>query len=76
MLTPRDVPIAAAPAAPARWRRAAVLSVRQYLVPWLAVKSTLTALVVVGLMGFWTAFVADTVVSLLVVAYGWHLARR
>ena len=66
----------AASAAMGRWRRAAVQSLRQNLVPWLAVKSTLTALVVVGLMGFWTAFAADSVISLLVVAHGWWLGRQ
>jgi cation transport ATPase len=78
MLTPRDFPVASL--APTdglnRWLRAGVQAVRQNLIPWLAIKSTLTALVVVGLMGFWTAFAADTVISLLIVAHGWRLARR
>jgi cation transport ATPase len=79
MLTPRDTGAAAvAPVAPVlgRWRRALVQGVRQNLLPWLAVKAVLTALVLSGQVGVWTAFVLDTVVSLLVVAYGWWLARR
>jgi cation transport ATPase len=78
MPTPSQV-TAAAPAsvpAPSRWRRALVQGVRQNLVPWLAVKGVLTALVFSGQVGVWTAFVLDTVVSLLVLAYGWWLARR
>ena len=53
-----------------------VQGVRQNLVPWLAVKAVLTALVFGGQVGVWTAFVLDTAVSILVLAYGWWLARR
>jgi cation transport ATPase len=79
MLTPTDAATtAAAPVAPApsRWRRGLVQGVRQNLLPWLAVKAVLTALVISGQVGVWTAFVLDSVVSLVVVAYGWWLARR
>jgi cation transport ATPase len=79
MLTPTDTAATAAtPVAPepSRWRRGLVQGVRQNLLPWLAVKAVLTALVLSGQVGVWTAFVLDTVVSLLVVAYGWWLARR
>jgi cation transport ATPase len=53
-----------------------VQGVRQNLLPWLAVKAVLTALVFGGQVGVWTAFVLDTAVSVLVLAYGWWLARR
>jgi len=53
-----------------------VQGVRQNLVPWLVVKAVLTALVFGGQVGVWTAFVLDTAVSVLVLAYGWWLARR
>jgi cation transport ATPase len=53
-----------------------VQGVRQNLVPWLAVKAVLTGLVFGGQVGVWTAFVLDTAVSILVLAYGWWLARR
>jgi hypothetical protein len=80
MLTPRDTTAttATAVAAPAlgRWRRAMVQGVRQNLLPWLAVKAILTALVFSGQVGVWTAFVLDTAVSALVLAYTWWLARR
>jgi cation transport ATPase len=79
MLTPRDTATTAATVAtPAlgRWRRAMVQSVRQNLLPWLAVKAVLTALVFSGQVGVWTAFWLDTAVSLLVLAYSWWLARR
>ena len=69
MLTPRDATATA-------WRRAIVQGVRQNLVPWLAVKGVLTALVFSGQVGVWTAFVLDTAVSVLVLAYGWWLVRR
>jgi cation transport ATPase len=80
MLTPRDAATNATTdiATPAlgRWRRAMVQSVRQNLLPWLAVKAVLTALVFGGQVGVWTAFWLDTAVSLLVLAYSWWLARR
>ena len=80
MLTPRDTAATAATsvATPAlgRWRRAMVQGVRQNLLPWLAVKAVLTALVFSGQVGVWTAFWLDTAVSLLVVGYSWWLARR
>ena len=80
LLTPRDTAATAATAvaSPAlgRWRRAMVQGVRQNLVPWLAVKAVLTALVFSGQVGVWTAFVLDTVISLLVLGYSWWLARR
>ena len=53
-----------------------VQGVRQNLLPWLAVKAVLTALVFSGQVGVWTAFWLDTAVSLLVLAYSWWLARR
>ena len=51
-----------------------VQGVRQNLLPWLAVKAVLTALVFSGQVGVWTAFWLDTAVSLLVLAYSWWLA--
>jgi cation transport ATPase len=80
VLTPRDsaerieLPIPAVAAS--RWRRAVIRGVRQNLAPWLAVKALLTVLVFSGRMAVWTAFVLDTAVSLVVLAYGWWLARR
>ena len=60
-----------------RWRRGAVqMMTRRNLLPWLAVKSVLTVLVFSGRMSVWTAFVLDTLVSVAVIAYGWHVARR
>jgi len=60
-----------------RWRRGAVqMMTRRNLLPWLAVKSVLTALVFSGRMSVWTAFVLDTILSIVVIAYGWHVARR
>ena len=60
-----------------RWRRSALqMMTRRNLVPWLAAKSVLTALVCSGQMTVWTAFVLDTIVSVVVIAYGWHVARR
>jgi cation transport ATPase len=53
-----------------------VQGVRQNLVPWLAVKAVLTALVFGGQLSVWSAFWLDTAVSLLVLAYSWWLARR
>jgi hypothetical protein len=47
-----------------------------YLVPWLAAKGVLTLLVFGGQVSVWTAFVLDTAISVLVLAYGWRLARR
>lgn len=76
MLTPRDTTATAVAPAPGRWRRALVQGVRQNLLPWLAVKAVLTALVFSGQLGVWNAFVLDTLVSLLVLAYGWWLARH
>jgi len=78
MLTPRAATATATVAAPvfSRWRRALVQGVRQNLLPWLVVKAVLTALVFGGQVGVWTAFVLDTAVSVLVLAYGWWLARR
>lgn len=60
-----------------RCRQAAVQAVRpQNLIPWLAVKSTLAALMAANQIGFWAAFTLDTAASLVVIAYGWRLARR
>jgi hypothetical protein len=60
-----------------RWRRSALqMMTRRNLVPWLVIKSVLTALVFSGRMSVWTAFILDTVVSVVVIAYGWHVARR
>jgi cation transport ATPase len=59
-----------------RWRRGMIQSVRQNLLPWLAVKAILTALVFTGQVGVWTAFVLDTLASALVLGYSWWLARR
>ena len=74
--TPRAAAVTAGAPAFSQWRRALVQGVRQNLVPWLAVKAVLTALVFAGQVGVWTAFVLDTAVSLFVLAYGWWLARR
>ena len=79
MVTPRDTTAtstATIVAAFSRWRRAMIQSVRQNLLPWLAVKAVLTALVLTGQVGVWTAFVLDTLVSALVLGYSWWLARR
>ena len=82
MLTPRDrTAEASAPASgfkmARRWRRSALqMMTRRNLVPWLAVKSALTALLFSGQMTVWTAFVLDTIASVVVIAYGWHVARR
>ena len=80
MLTPRDTAATAATsvATPSlgRWRRAMVQGVRQNLLPWLAVKAVLTALVFSGQISVWSAFWLDTAVSLLVLAYSWWLSRR
>jgi hypothetical protein len=82
MLTPQDARTAEINlpgirvAIPSRWRRAAVQTVRQNAIPWLAVKGTLAGLVFLGFMGLWPAFVLDTAVSAAVIAYGWWLARR
>lgn len=75
MLTPMDVRGGDA-AATGGWKRAAVETVRQKALPWLLVKVILVALVFAGQLGVWPAFVLDTVVSLVVVAHGWRLARR
>ena len=82
MLTPRDapsgerIPLPDPALAASRWRRAVIRGLRQNLVPWLAVKGLLTALVFTGQLGLWPAFAIDTAVSALVLAYGWWLARR
>jgi hypothetical protein len=60
-----------------QWRRSALqMMTRRNLIPWLIVKSVLTALVFSGWMSVGTAFVLDTIVSIVVIAYGWHVARR
>lgn len=74
--TPLSATTDAPPAPVGRWRRSAMQSVRQNLAPWLAVKGVLTALVFAGQVTVWTAFILDTVVSVIAVAYGWRLARR
>ena len=78
MLTPRDATATSTAVVPAfsRWRRGMVQSVRQNLLPWLAVKAVLTALVFTGQISVWNAFWLDTAVSVLVLAYSWWLARR
>ena len=79
MLTPRDTTATStADGIPAlsRWRRGMIQGIRQNLLPWLAVKAVLTALVFSGQVGVWTAFVLDTAVSLVVLGYSWWLARR
>jgi hypothetical protein len=82
MLTPRDAAIEASAsavelAAVPRWRRSALqMMTRRNLLPWLVIKSALTALVFSGQMTVWTAFILDTVVSVAVIAYGWRAARR
>jgi cation transport ATPase len=79
MLTPRDTTATStSTVVPAfsRWRRGMVQSVRQNLLPWLAVKAVLTALVLTGQMSVWNAFWLDTAVSALVLGYSWRLARR
>ena len=75
--TQRDLRTERAPRPLSRWRQAAIQAVRpQNLIPWLAVKSTLVALMATNQIGFWAAFTLDTVASLVVLAYGWRLARR
>jgi cation transport ATPase len=79
MLTPRDTTATSATTlfpAFSRWGRGMLQGVRQNLLPWLAVKAVLTALVLTGQVGVWTAFVLDTLVSALVLGYSWWLARR
>ena len=79
MLTPRDTTATSATSlvpAFSRWGRGMLQGVRQNLLPWLAVKAVLTALVLTGQVGVWTAFVLDTLVSALVLGYSWWLARR
>ena len=79
MLTPSDTTATStSTVGPAfsRWRRGMIQGVRQNLLPWLAVKSVLTALVLTGQVGVWTAFVLDTLVSALDLGYSWWLARR
>ena len=67
----------AASLAASRWRKSALqMMTRRNLLPWLAIKSVLTALVFSGQMTVWTAFVLDTIVSVAVIAYGWRFARR
>jgi hypothetical protein len=71
------VQMSAASRLASRCRQAAVQAVRpQNLIPWLAVKSTLAALMATNQIGFWAAFTLDTAASIVVVAYGWALARR
>ena len=74
MLTPRDLGRDASRVG--RWSRALLQGVRQNIVPWVAVKATLIALLFAGRLGVGTAFVLDTVLTVAVVAYGWRLARR
>ena len=64
MTLPTPTAARATAGAPAfsRWRRAIVQGVRQNLLPWLAIKAVLTALVFGGQVGVWTAFVLDTAV--------------
>jgi len=77
MLTPTEAPRADDPgSATGRWRRAALQGAGRKLAPWLAVKGVLIALVMAGVVGVWPAFVADTAISVAVIAYGWRLARR
>jgi len=79
MLTPRDTTATSTAAvipALSRWRRGMIQGIRQNLLPWLAVKAVLTALVFSGQISVWSAFWLDTAVSLLVLAYSWWLTRR
>ena len=77
MLTPTELPPGDDPgSATGRWRRAALDGVRRKLAPWLAVKALLIVLVMAGVVGVWPAFVADTAISVAVIAYGWRVARR
>jgi hypothetical protein len=77
MFTQRDLRAGAASRPVSRWRQAVVQAVRpQNLIPWVAVKSTLAALMATNQIGFWAAFTLDTVASLVVLAFGWRLARR
>jgi cation transport ATPase len=77
MLTPTEAPPADDPgSASGRWRRAALENVRRKLAPWLAIKGVLIVLVLAGLVRVWPAFVLDTAVSVVAVAYAWRLARR
>jgi len=77
MFTQRDLRAGVASRPVSRWRQAVVQAVRpQNLIPWVAVKSTLAALMATDQIGFWAAFTLDTVASLVVLACGWRLARR
>ena len=77
MFTQRDLRASEAPRIASRWRQAAAQAVRpQNLIPWVAVKSMLAALMATNQIGFWAAFTLDSVASLVVLAYGWRLARR
>src|SRR5262249_47694140 len=70
MLTPGEMPTTDVPAPQSlgatvvrHWRRAPFQLTRRSVVPWLAVKGVLTALVFLGWMGVWTAFALDTAIS-------------
>jgi len=77
MLTPTQLPPADDPgSATGRWRPAALQGAGRKLAPWLAVKVILIVLVMAGALGVWPAFVADTAISVAVIAYGWRMARR
>jgi hypothetical protein len=77
MLTQRDLRAGEPPRMASRWRQAVIQAVRpQNLIPWVAVKSVLAAMMAAGQIGFWAAFTLDTAASLVVLVYGWRLARR
>ncbi|PYQ55872.1 MAG: hypothetical protein DMF78_00690 [Acidobacteria bacterium] len=77
MFTQRDLRAGEAPRMTSRWRQAAVQAVRpQNLIPWVAVKTVLAALMATNQIGFWAAFTLDSAASVVVLAYGWRLARR
>lgn len=46
------------------------------LAPALAVKALLIGLVIADLVSIWPAFVVDTLISVVAIAYGWRMARR
>jgi hypothetical protein len=76
MFAQRDLRTEMTPRPVSRWRQAAVQAVRpQNLIPWVVVKSTLAALMATNQIGFWAAFTLDSAASLVVLAYGWRLAR-
>lgn len=76
MLTPTSPPADDPGSATGRWRRASVQGFARKLAPALAVKALLIGLVIADLVSIWPAFVVDTLISVVAIAYGWRMARR